>query len=101
MFDWFTKEIKVDVINSTKEMLTKIKILYSSRAEEIPSLAPGSRHRFKIKPPTASALVLSFEHASQKYTHQVDTYFEKGYTGELILTIINNNTIEVTDNIKL
>lgn len=91
----FSRGVIVHVTNEGSAPVSKLAISFKGGEQTMAALAPGSTHRFRVKPSVESDVVLGFVDAlGNPHSHKVDVYLNIYALGTIDITI--NHVGQVT-----
>jgi len=98
-FDY--SEIKVLVINHSDKIIEKLKIIYTGGFYMVTKLLPEKSEENSINPESESNIEIEFEYfGGEKIRKTIDCYFEKNYSGSIIITIGNSGDVTWINKIE-
>ena len=96
-----SKGIAVTIENKSGHKVKNIVLRYTGGEKEVKEIKNNTSWTGKINPNGESHLEIDFIYQqNSKHHSEIDTYFEEGYQGRLIITIGQNGEVKFQDDVK-
>jgi len=95
-----SKGIAVTIENKSGHKVKNVILRYTGGKKEVKEIKNDTSWTGDIDPNGASHLEIDFIYQQNSRHHSVDTYFEKGYQGTLIITIGQNGKVKFQDDVE-
>jgi hypothetical protein len=99
---WFTSGVKVVIVNRMTSEIRNLQIDFAGGVVAAPAIGAGSEYWTVVRPSSASHLELRFTDPSGKQRNErIGVYFERGYTGEILIEVEPEGTLKFEDKTRL
>jgi hypothetical protein len=97
-----SKGIAVTIENKSGHRVENVVLRYTGGTKEVKEIEDDTSWTGHIDPNGESHLEIDFiDQQNRKHHSKIDTYFEKGYQGMIIITIGQNGKVKFQDEVKI
>jgi hypothetical protein len=93
--------VRVSISNQSESPMQNVVVAYTGGRYELPRLLPNETDTRYVNPVSESDLEVEFTEASgNRRKKTIGTYFERGYSGSISITVGNAGQVTVKDEIS-